>query len=446
MLVIPEGALDGPTAIRIVVATASPIQAMSPVFNFEPAGLTFKKPITAAFDVPGDARQALSVFWTRAGQDTFEEIPSTLTGNVITAETEHFSAAYVDPATVPDCDKPGVTKLDGCRCFSLSPHSTELCPDAFVQTNRRCECRDGIVSLCPVPFVNGDCPAPGNRKSWPAGEDGSVCGPGFDSTNETHASGITEACDPPTGPCEKPASFKGFPQEQCDGFAMVDNATTGVPEPRMLPGRMQCPGSGDVQDTVTCWGQVKQLQCRMNKNTDGSSCTSDSECLESYVCDKSAGCGCCVDAPLSPKPTTDTSRAFFSGCQAAPRAGCEAPRPIQNCTLNGVPFVSSPQSSTLIQGDVLVCELTTTAPQFTSAYSITTIDDARQQLCIKPEDWQKCMWEVKLPASGAVDVQKFPPNGYECGGRSCNDEIIYMVAPTAGQKYEIRLADDSGCR
>ncbi|MBE2252894.1 MAG: hypothetical protein IAE78_25400, partial [Myxococcus sp.] len=94
-LEIPAGALAEGQSITVTSSpTAAPAQfeAYSPVFVFEPEGIVFQKPVKVTFTATQPGGSKLVVFWTKRGSKTeFEELPSTASGSIITAEVTHFS-------------------------------------------------------------------------------------------------------------------------------------------------------------------------------------------------------------------------------------------------------------------------------------------------------------------------------------------------------------------
>jgi len=97
-LTIPAGALDGEHTLTLTSTTTSAPSdyvAYSPVYQFEPAGLTFSTPVTLALDFSGDAAKA-TVYWTRLGSTTeFDAIGGTVSGDTITVSVTHFSRGFV---------------------------------------------------------------------------------------------------------------------------------------------------------------------------------------------------------------------------------------------------------------------------------------------------------------------------------------------------------------
>lgn len=109
VVTIPAGALDTDREIR-VTATAegapSAFRASSALYRFEPAGLTFKVPITVAFPPPASPGMVL---WSNGGDSDFGVLESTLTDGKLTVHPSHFSAAFV-----------------GVLVFSMSPSGGQL--------------------------------------------------------------------------------------------------------------------------------------------------------------------------------------------------------------------------------------------------------------------------------------------------------------------------------
>jgi hypothetical protein len=94
---VPPGALSEATTIRVTVtddAAPSGLTLYSPVLRFEPEGLRFARPIRVTIPFDGDARFA-SVYWTTEGSGAFSALPTDVAGVQASAETHHFSRAFV---------------------------------------------------------------------------------------------------------------------------------------------------------------------------------------------------------------------------------------------------------------------------------------------------------------------------------------------------------------
>ncbi len=111
---IPAGALAEETMIRVTVtrrAVPAPFSGFSPVYRFEPAGLTFAAPVTVAIPYTGDPETA-TVFWTVGESDAFAALDTRIDGRLAIAEIAHFSQAFVGSACEGDCCGRGRGTLD----------------------------------------------------------------------------------------------------------------------------------------------------------------------------------------------------------------------------------------------------------------------------------------------------------------------------------------------
>ncbi|MCA9605065.1 MAG: hypothetical protein KC619_05700 [Myxococcales bacterium] len=111
---IPAGALAEETRITVTVTNRrveAPFSGFSPVYRFEPAGLTFTAPVTVALPYTGDPETA-TVFWTVGEGDAFAALETRIEGRLAIAETTHFSQAFVGSACEGDCCGRGNGSLD----------------------------------------------------------------------------------------------------------------------------------------------------------------------------------------------------------------------------------------------------------------------------------------------------------------------------------------------
>jgi hypothetical protein len=95
-ITIPYGALDTPTTITVSQTTQT-APSGAPVFEFEPEGTVFAKPLTVTIPLPAGVTTG-TVYWSKLGSTTeFDPIGGTidLASNTITAQTFHFSLAYI---------------------------------------------------------------------------------------------------------------------------------------------------------------------------------------------------------------------------------------------------------------------------------------------------------------------------------------------------------------
>ncbi len=97
VLTIPEGAVAKDTEITITETTdAAPTgyTMYSPVYQFEPAGLTFAKPLTITLPFDGVAKLA-TLFWSRSDGKGFERIGGIATSGLLNGSAAHFSKGFV---------------------------------------------------------------------------------------------------------------------------------------------------------------------------------------------------------------------------------------------------------------------------------------------------------------------------------------------------------------
>jgi stigma-specific protein Stig1 len=100
-LSIPAGALSSDQVIVITSTTTRPPAQFthwsSPVYQFEPAGLTFAIPATVRISFSADAGTQ-SIYWSSANASTFENLGGVATGSVIATAVMHFSQGFVAPS------------------------------------------------------------------------------------------------------------------------------------------------------------------------------------------------------------------------------------------------------------------------------------------------------------------------------------------------------------
>lgn len=92
---VPAGVLASVVTISITRTAVIRGGALTPVFQFEPQGMTFSSPVSVTFAIPAGTRAA-SVYWTSAGgTGQYESLPTDVAGATATARVTHFSAGFV---------------------------------------------------------------------------------------------------------------------------------------------------------------------------------------------------------------------------------------------------------------------------------------------------------------------------------------------------------------
>jgi hypothetical protein len=102
---IPAGALAEPVEIRVTVTTAAvpdSFDAYSPLYRFEPAGLTFALPVDVRLPFVGPTDLA-TIFWTRLEGDELIPRATEIVGTTARTTTRHFSRAFVGTACRSEC-------------------------------------------------------------------------------------------------------------------------------------------------------------------------------------------------------------------------------------------------------------------------------------------------------------------------------------------------------
>lgn len=96
-LTFPAGAVAEEQEITITSTTeAAPdgYDAYSPVYRFEPDGMTFDHPLNLSIDFEGQANIA-AMFWSRTDTTGFERLGGTVSGSAVNVEVSHFSRGFV---------------------------------------------------------------------------------------------------------------------------------------------------------------------------------------------------------------------------------------------------------------------------------------------------------------------------------------------------------------
>lgn len=120
-LEIPFGALDSPTPISITETTEPPpAGAISPVYEFDPTGTLFARPVTVTLPVPGGT-SAACIYFSRLDNSGYDAIGGTIAAAAISAQTAHLGRAYVGP----QCSTRTVTGVGQITWLSASARISE---------------------------------------------------------------------------------------------------------------------------------------------------------------------------------------------------------------------------------------------------------------------------------------------------------------------------------
>lgn len=226
-LTIPAGGVAAAASIT-VTSSKDPAPAgsrtWSPIYTFEPAGLTFASAASVAIKVTGQAANA-SVLWSRAGGG-YEALPTQVTNGVATAAVTHFSSGFVADTSV---GFPGFTAVEGKAGMCGVPCSAagtcdgvfagfqciaRGCKNVICATNDDCFSLPGDPSACVLTAESRQCLRPckdttdcdANQPKCIAGPTGDrYCSPdeGVCVTDRDCGTGLRPpgVCDAATGLC-----------------------------------------------------------------------------------------------------------------------------------------------------------------------------------------------------------------------------------------------------
>jgi hypothetical protein len=94
----PAGAVQTATTITVTQVVGSPppeaANAVSPVYEFGPAGLVFAQPLMVSFPIPPGITDPV-VYWSNANGIGYAALPGTIVGNTIQVAVSHFSSGFV---------------------------------------------------------------------------------------------------------------------------------------------------------------------------------------------------------------------------------------------------------------------------------------------------------------------------------------------------------------
>jgi hypothetical protein len=101
---IPAGALSTTTTITVScdpTATVAGYSLASPLYRFQPDGLTFAIPTTVTVSFEGQPAEP-TLFWSRPDGSGYDAIASMVQGAVVVGQVSHFSTGFVAPRPPPD--------------------------------------------------------------------------------------------------------------------------------------------------------------------------------------------------------------------------------------------------------------------------------------------------------------------------------------------------------
>lgn len=309
-LIIPAGALAEPVSIRLV-RTMSPgpegHELFSPVFGFEPAGLSFLSPVTVEIDFHGEPGRA-AVYWSIPAEEAYELRETTIEDGRAIATIEHFSTGFVGDEN--PCGRDLMRDNENCGSCGRSCHN-----ESHVVS-----CREGVCELdCPT--LRADCDGEvdngceedmrGNRDH--CGGCGVRCDPGASCSSEGLGAAERWFCECPPGyrgdgtwcadidECEEHA-------DDCGIGASCENTEGGF-ECRCPSGLVgdglscedvdECEdGTHDCDASATCVNQWGGYECSCPAGTrrvGGRACEPIDECAEGA--DDCADVAECTDTP-----------------------------------------------------------------------------------------------------------------------------------------------------
>jgi hypothetical protein len=315
---VPQGSLASTTTLTVScdpAATVAGFALLSPLYRFEPAGLTFARPVTVTLAFTGSSASP-SMYWSRPDGSGYDAISSSVQGAFVVGSVTHFSTGFVGTVATP----PGDAGLDAA-------------PDAGPDAPASCSLpSDPPTAGVPCGAVSCSGDASACCHNWNDGGVGGCVPSSFNTCdNSPYPSGNLERCD---GPEDCPPGQ--FCYDQLGG-----NSYCAAPIP--LEGAIVCHSSSDCPPPSIC-GEAESFDSVHHENPAYSmrtctiACSSDSDCIGPadaggwrYVGGGDAGpltaipaphCyasnGCAPTCHWNPLPSDGGSDA---GSDAAPEAG-----------------------------------------------------------------------------------------------------------------------------
>ena len=122
-----EGTVDEPIEIsvtRLDIDAIDGFELFTPVYRFEPAGLTFDPPLEVRFEFEGDPSR-VGVYWTNADDPgTWDRLETTVEGSVAIAQVTHFSDGFGGDEAEAACGGLPVNACGGCALLDATPDAS----------------------------------------------------------------------------------------------------------------------------------------------------------------------------------------------------------------------------------------------------------------------------------------------------------------------------------
>jgi hypothetical protein len=116
VLAVPPGSLTATQTITLScspAATVAGFTLLSPLYRFEPEGLTFAQPVTVTLAFAGAGASTPSLYWSRPDGSGYDPIASSVQGAFVVGAVTHFSTGFVGvPAGPPAGDASSDAALD----------------------------------------------------------------------------------------------------------------------------------------------------------------------------------------------------------------------------------------------------------------------------------------------------------------------------------------------
>lgn len=84
------------SATRTNAPATSGYGALSNLYDFQPAGLTFSQPVTVTLPLPSGVPANVTIYWSQKGNSSaYDDVNGVVTGSSISAQVTHFSTGFV---------------------------------------------------------------------------------------------------------------------------------------------------------------------------------------------------------------------------------------------------------------------------------------------------------------------------------------------------------------